>query len=197
MLASSQIRSRWFRNRSAADPIVGGIWYAIIVGIRSDDLAISVRRATIADAPALAELVNRAYAVESFFVDGHRTNVDEVARLTERATFLVLEQRAVASLAAAVCIEPSGYFGMLSVSPDCQGRGLGTRLVSIAEAMGEAMGVDAMTLQIVNLREELGRWYRSLGYREVGTAPYEHRPVKRPCHFVKMRKSLHSIAVAA
>ena len=57
------------------------------------------------------------------------------------------------------------------------------------------------TLQIVNLREELGRWYRSLGYREVGTQPYEHRPVKQPCHFVEMRKSLRPVtslgAVAA
>ena len=176
-------------------PNVGGFWYAISVS--NPELAISVRRATIADAHAVAELVNRAYAVESFFVEGDRTNAEEVARLIERTTFVVLEQRAGASLAAGVYFEPSGYFGMLSVSPDLQGHGLGRRLVGIAEAMGEAMGLGAMTLQIVNVREDLGRWYRSLGYREVGTAPYVSRPVKQPCHFVKMRKSLLSVAIAA
>lgn len=156
-----------------------------------DNLAISVRRATSRDATALAELVNRAYAVEGFFVDGVRTTPVEIAELTRSGAFLVLEQ--AGGLAAAVYVERRGshaYFGMLSVAPGLQGLGIGTRLVRIAEAMGEAMGATAMTLEIVNLREELGRWYRSLGYREVATAPYDHRPVKQPCHFVEMHKSL-------
>jgi N-acetylglutamate synthase-like GNAT family acetyltransferase len=154
-------------------------------------LAISVRRAQPSDAPALAELVNRAYAVERFFVEGERTNADEIARLV--GGFLVLENQG--SLAAAVYVESeqdSGYIGMLSVDPSLQGMGLGTRLVRIAEAMCEAMGATSVRLRIVNLREELGRWYRSLGYREVGTAPYTQRSVNQPCHFVEMRKSLGS-----
>lgn len=47
-----------------------------------------------------------------------------------------------------------------------------------------------MTLRIINLREELSRWYKSLGYREVGVAPLTHRSVKRPCHFIEMAKPL-------
>ena len=159
------------------------------------DLAISVRRATAADAPALAALVNRAYAIETFFVDGDRTNATEIASLIEKGTFIVLEY--AGGLAAAVWVEATGvkgYFGMLSVLPEMQKHGLGKRLVRIAEAMCEAAGCDEMTLQIINLREELGRWYRSLGYQEVGVTPYEHRPVKQPCHFVEMRKSLRPIA---
>ncbi|MBS1124007.1 MAG: acetyltransferase, family [Deltaproteobacteria bacterium] len=165
----------------------------------STHLAISVRRAQPADAPALAELVNRAYAVEGFFVDGERTNADEIARLVSSGAFLVLEQHEAAGpLAAAVYVEPhgdGGYIGMLSVDPGFQGMGLGTRLVRIAEAMCEAMGAKSVRLRIVNLREELGRWYRSLGYREVGTAPYDHRPVKQPCHFVEMHKPLVASAL--
>ena len=56
--------------------------------------------------------------------------------------------------------------------------------------MCEAMGATWVGLKIINLREELGRWYKSLGYHEVGTAPYTHRTVKQPCHFVEMRRSL-------
>jgi ribosomal protein S18 acetylase RimI-like enzyme len=103
-------------------------------------------------------------------------------------TFVVLEH--AAGLAAAVYVEKRGYFGMLSVLPGLQGRGLGKRMVRIAEALCEATGCEAITLRIINLREELGRWYRSLGYTEVAVAPYTHRPVKQPCHFIEMRRSL-------
>jgi N-acetylglutamate synthase-like GNAT family acetyltransferase len=154
----------------------------------------SVRRAQLADAAALAELVNRAYEVEGFFVDGLRTSAEEIARMIRAGTFLVLERAGDRpALAAAVYVETSpegGYFGMLSVSPEMQGMGLGTRLVRIAEAMCEAMGAPTVRLRIVNLREELGRWYRSLGYEEIGTTPYDHRPVKQPCHFVEMQRSI-------
>ncbi|MBX3161967.1 MAG: GNAT family N-acetyltransferase [Deltaproteobacteria bacterium] len=162
--------------------------------METTQLAISVRRARVEDAPALARLVNLAYQVEGFFVDGERTDAIEIERLVRTGGFIVLDfddRR----LAGAVYIDPmrdgdGGYFGMLSVDPSLQGMGLGTRLVRIAEAMCEAMGARSVRLRIVNLREELGRWYRSLGYREVGTAPYDHRPVKQPCHFVEMHKHL-------
>ena len=160
-------------------------------------VATSVRRATPADARALARLVNRAYEVEQFFVDGDRTDEREITELLD--AFVVLDGDG--GLAAAVHVEASrnsgGVIRMLSVSPELQGRGLGTRLVRVAEAMCEADGCTAMSLRIINLREELGRWYRSLGYRELGTAPYEHRAVKRPCHFVEMGKPLGAIAAAA
>ena len=158
------------------------------------DLAISVRTATASDAPALAALVNRAYAIESFFVEGDRTTASEIERMLDRGTFVVLEHKGghPSPLAAAVYVE-RGYFGMLSVLPELQGHGLGTRLVRIAEAMCESMGCMQVNLKIINLREELGRWYRSLGYEEVGTAPYEHRPVKQACHFVQMQKTLRPV----
>ena len=96
------------------------------------------------------------------------------------------------SLAGAVFVRVDGdrgYFGMLSVAPDLRGLGIGRRLVGVAEALCTALGCTDMDLRIVNVREELGPWYRSLGYAEVGTAPYDH-PAKRPCHFVKMSKAL-------
>ena len=154
------------------------------------DLAISVRSASASDAPALAALVNRAYAIEAYFVEGDRTNASEIERMLDRGTFVVLEHKG--GLAAAVYVE-RGYFGMLSVLPELQGHGLGTRLVRIAEAMCESMGCLEVNLRIINLREELGRWYRSLGYDEVGTTPYEHWQVKQACHFVEMRKTLRPV----
>jgi GNAT superfamily N-acetyltransferase len=155
----------------------------------------------VADASALAHLVNRAYAVEEFFVAGDRTDAAEIAQMMTTGTFLVLDRADEQGLAAAVYVTVTGaqgYFGMLAVGPGLQGQGIGKRMVRIAEALAEAAGCTRMTMKIVNLREELGRWYRSLGYREVGTTPYVvHRPVKRSCHFVEMARSLGAPAVLA
>jgi ribosomal protein S18 acetylase RimI-like enzyme len=157
-------------------------------------VAISVRRAGAADVPALTRLVNECYAVEQFFVEGDRTDEREIAELLETGNFLVLD-RGGGGLAGAVFVRidgDRGYFGMLSVAPDLRSLGIGRRLVGVAEALCSAQGCHDMDLQIVNLREELGPWYRSQGYQEVGTAPYVARSVKRPCHFVKMSKALSS-----
>ncbi len=151
-------------------------------------ISTSVRRATSADAAALAELVNAAFAIEEFFVEGDRTNAAELERMMQDGAFLVLDHET--GLAAAVYVERRGYFGMLSVQPAFQGMGLGKRLVRIAEALCEATGCATMSIRIINLREELARWYRSLGYRETGVAPYTHRALKRPAHFVEMQRTL-------
>jgi ribosomal protein S18 acetylase RimI-like enzyme len=158
--------------------------------VRTVIIAPSVRIATVADAAALAELVNAAFAIEAFFVDGDRTSAAELAEMMRAGSFLVLDQPD-GRLAAAVYVERRGYFGMLSVRPELQGHGLGKRLVRIAEAVCAAEGVTTMHLRIINLRDELARWYRSLGYRETGVTPYtQPETLKRPVHFVEMQRSL-------
>jgi ribosomal protein S18 acetylase RimI-like enzyme len=159
-------------------------------------IAVSIRRARMSDAAAITELVNRAYTVEHFFLESHRTSADEIAGLIR--SFLVLEYEG--GICAAVLFQGPGqrhdlppshaYFGMLSVLPELQGMGLGRRLVQVAEAMAEASGASSMSLLVVNLREELRRWYRSLGYREVGTTPFDHPELKQPAHFIEMTKLL-------
>ena len=159
--------------------------------------AASVRRAGPEDADGLAALINEAYEVERFFVEGARTSAAEVARLMREGQFFVLDGDH--RLAAAIFVTTDGDrggLGMLSVAPDQQRRGLGKRLVAIAEAWCAAMGCARMSLQVVNLRSELEAWYKSLGYRVVGTAPYEHRSATRACHFVRMEKPLASALAA-
>lgn len=151
----------------------------------------SVRRAARSDIDALVKVINDAYEIEKFFVEGERTDADEIAAMAKVGHFLVLD-RVGGGLAGAVYVRVDGergYFGMLSVAPDLRGHGLGKRLVGVAEALCTALGCRVIDMQIVNVREELGPWYRSLGYHETGTAPYLH-PAKLPCHFVRMSKPL-------
>ncbi len=155
-----------------------------------------VRHATDDDVPAITALINRAYRVEEFFVEGDRTTDQQVRALQRDGAFLVLDAEADVDgdLAGAVYVrmqQERGYFGLLSVAPEVQGAGVGRRLVGVAEALCQAEGCNAMDLQVVNLRTELPPWYRSLGYEEAGTAPFPNSPPpKQPCHFIRMTKEL-------
>lgn len=179
--------------------------------MRSAAIAASARRATLADAAAIADLVNQAYRAEAFFVDGNRTSAAEICELLDEGEFLVID--GPRGLAGSIFVDAYGAtatespsdavttdagrsavkqskISMVSVDPEMQRLGIGRRLVAIAEALSSALGCDAVTLDVVSAREDLLRWYRGLGYREVGAAPYLHRPTKMPCHFVLFEKSL-------
>lgn len=154
------------------------------------------RDATERDAPALVEVINRAYRVEDFFIDGDRTDVADVRARMSRpgAGFLVIDGEAPGTLAAAVYLErrgDRGYFGLLSVDPAAQRRGLGRRLVDTAEDWCRAHGCVALDLDVVNLRVELPGFYCAMGFAPVGTAPFKDvHKLKRPAEMVLMSKSL-------
>jgi GNAT superfamily N-acetyltransferase len=151
-----------------------------------------VRRATAADAPAITGLVNRAYVVERFFIDGDRTTLQEVSGMMARGLFLVGEIDGTP--VAVVYVEVRGgrgYFGLLSVEPSRQGQGLGRLLVDEAEAYCRAAGCQAMDIHVVDLRSELPPFYRRLGYNEVGSQPFpDADKAKLPCRFIVMSKPL-------
>ena len=155
--------------------------------------SLKLRTATPDDAAAIAALINQAFSVERFFIDGERTSTDEIRAMMRKGEFLVLADGA---LAAVVYIElrgERGYFGMLSVDPAQQKRGLGRKLVDIAEQRCREAGCRIMELQTVNLREELPPYYRKLGYVESGTNPFTEKAAERtklPCHFILMEKPL-------
>jgi GNAT superfamily N-acetyltransferase len=80
---------------------------------------------------------------------------------------------------------------MLSIEPSRQGRGLGRDLIDAAEARCREHGCRHVDIHIVNLREELPRFYRQLGYVESGTLPFSDADrASRPCHFIVMTKAL-------
>jgi GNAT superfamily N-acetyltransferase len=160
-------------------PIGGGGW--------------TIRVTTGADAPAVARLVNDAFKIEAFFKIGDRTSDDEVRRLMASGEFLALEDRG-GLLAACVYVKirgDRGYFGMLSVAPSMQRRGLGRRMIEDVEARCQARGCRYVDIHLVNLREELPAFYRRLGYAENGTLPFPDADrATRDCHFIVMTKEL-------
>jgi GNAT superfamily N-acetyltransferase len=151
----------------------------------------TLRPATAADAPSLVALINRAYEIEKFFVEGDRVSPAQVAELLSRGVFLIGEEVGVP--AACVYVEITGdrgYFGLLSVDPTRQKHGWGRAMVEAAEHHARAAGCVAMDLSVVNLRTELPPFYHRLGYAETGTAPFTDQRASQPCHFIVMSKAL-------
>jgi len=154
------------------------------------------RLASDYDAPALVRVINLAYRVEDFFVDGDRTNEGDVrCRMAKpNAAFLVIDGAGTGELAAAVYVEirdGRGYFGMLSVDPSHQQRGLGRTLITAVEDRCRDAGCKFLDIDVVNLREELPAFYRRLGFTPVGEAAFtDPAKLRRPAHLVVMTKPL-------
>ena len=151
------------------------------------------RDATEGDVDAIVELVNLAYRVEDFFINGNRTYDGEVRMHLGEGTFVLAEapgEGFVGSIFTRI-EDAGGYFGMLSVHPERQHHGIGRALISEAERRAVAAGRTSMRLVVVNLRDDLIPWYRRLGYVERGTSPFaEPDKLKRPAVFVEMVRPL-------
>ncbi len=153
----------------------------------------NLRPAHPGDLPAIKDVIDLAYRVEDFFIDGNRTDGEDLAALLRQHTFLLAEspERELLGSVFVRVTPPRGYFGMLSVHPVAQGSGLGRFLVRAAERYCRDRGCTDMDLSVVNLRSELRPWYARLGYAECGTEPFvETGKLKQPAHFVLMTRRI-------
>lgn len=157
------------------------------------DNPLNFRVASQSDAEALVRLINAAFRVELPFIEGDRIDSEGVRSYMAKGRFLVAED--TAGLAGCVYLElraDRGYLGLLGVDPTRQGTGLGRKLMNAAERHFRDAGCRAIDLRIVSARTPLPAFYRHLGYLETGTAPFAPDvPVKIPCHYILMSKSIH------
>ncbi len=155
-----------------------------------------VRVAGTSDVPEIVRVINAAYRVEDFFVNGNRTSDVDVQRrmAAPGVSFLVVDAEAPGKLAAAVAVDVHdgrGHFAMLSVDPAQQGRGLGRVLIDEIESFCRSAGCTDLEIEVVNLREELPPFYRRFGFAETGTLPFTPvEKLSRDAHLVRMSKAL-------
>jgi ribosomal protein S18 acetylase RimI-like enzyme len=153
-----------------------------------------MREAAAADRPRLVALVNSAFSIENF-LEGTRTDDEDVANQMKKGAFLFAEDGA-GRLLASVYMErrgARGYLGMLAVDPAYQGRGLAHRMVEAAEERFRQQGCKGTDIIVLTLRSELLPIYRRFGYVETGTEAFHSPRPLRPgikCRCIVMSKQL-------
>jgi ribosomal protein S18 acetylase RimI-like enzyme len=88
------------------------------------------------------------------------------------------------------------YLGMLTVSPEMQGLGIGKRLLKAAEDYALEQNCQAIDMTVITIRTELINWYERHGYRKTGeTKPFPSDPrygiAKQLLEFYVMTKRLY------
>jgi GNAT superfamily N-acetyltransferase len=150
------------------------------------------RTAAESDAEAIMVLINRAFVVEKPFFTTERIDLAETLEHFKKGTFILAEDgRSMAGCNYVELRGKLGYFGLLSIDPGYQGRGLGRKLVEQAEDVCRRGGCSLMQIRVLNHRTELPPFYEKLGYHVAGTEQVEQAPsALMPYHFIIMEKAL-------
>lgn len=168
---------------------------------------VSISTVTEPDIPAVNRLVNGAYrgdgsrkgwTTEADLLDGIRTSEESLRAMLQNPAALLLKYEEAGQLRGCVYLETKGqnlYLGMLTVSPDAQGSGIGKQLLLAAEQLAHDRNCRAITMTVITARHELMAWYERRGYRSTGEIqlfPDDPRfgIPKRPLNFVVMEKVL-------
>jgi len=145
------------------------------------DGPLQFRTAGIADVPAIVALVESAYrgdasragwTTEADFLEGRRTGPDDIEAILarDRSRILLAERDGELLACAHVAVEDgAGYFGMFSVDPLRQGRGIGNLVLAEAERIAcEEWSCPMMKMTVIDIREDLIPFYERRGYRRTG-----------------------------
>jgi len=145
-----------------------------------------------ADMDALVALINVAFRPEQIAIQGDRINAAKLQPFFTTGKFLMLEDgEGLAGCVYAEVRGERGYIGLLSLRPKLKGLGLGRRLMTLAEKQLAEAGCTVADLRTISARSDLVPMYKHLGYEETGTTPMPPEiPLKIPCHFINMSKSL-------
>ena len=152
--------------------------------------------ATAANAQEIMALINAAFTIERTIFSKERVDLAGVLEHFQKGSFILARRIDGADHEPVGCVyieskNELGYFGLLSVAPSEQGRGLGAKLIAGAEDLCRKAGARSMYIRTINLRTELPRYYRKLGYAIVREEFPEQVPwAIRPYHYVIMEKEL-------
>lgn len=168
-----------------------------------------ITAATEQDITALDTLVNSAYrgdssrkgwTTEADLLGGLRTNPDSLREMISEPGARVLKYTGDDGQPEG-CVylkqkENKLYLGMLTVSPECQDKGIGKKLMAAAEQHARALACIAITMTVISVRHELIAWYERKGFKQTGaTEPFPTDPAfgspKQSLHFIVMEKPLH------
>lgn len=167
-----------------------------------------IDKVTLADVAELNVLINSAYrgdsskkgwTTEADLLGGIRTDEESLAELINKENATILKYTEDSKIIGSVYLEKQDdkiYLGMLTVSPELQGGGVGKKLMQAAEDFAKASGIAKIAMTVISVRKELIEYYERRGYKKTGeTKPF---PMDDPkfglpkqfLEFIAMEKSI-------
>lgn len=138
------------------------------------DTAPSVRAATANEVPRLASFfANALRVIDSPWREDRVADLTSVTELARHGQFVVLDSTCGRDVLGAFHMKyEQGHMrvAMLAVAPTSHRRGLGRRLLDIAESFASALGCDSVVVDLQGQSQELRRWYGRMGYADHGMA---------------------------
>jgi GNAT superfamily N-acetyltransferase len=149
------------------------------------------KTATVSDAQQITNLVNSAYrgneakqgwTTEADILDGQRTDIESINQIIlEPLNFIELafEHDELLGLVHLQHEDKATlYFGMLTVSPTAQARGLGKKLIEHIEAHALKNHLTRLRITVIHLRTELIAYYERRGFVASGNSiPFPTDPL--------------------
>ena len=142
-------------------------------------------KATIFDIPALNILINSAYrgetskkgwTTEEHLLGGIRTDEANLTELLLKENATILKYTEKNQIIGSVYLEKQDkklYLGMLTVSPELQGAGVGKKLIQEAESFARNAKLNTISMTVISVRKELIAFYERRGYKNTGeTKPF-------------------------
>jgi N-acetylglutamate synthase-like GNAT family acetyltransferase len=169
---------------------------------------VEVSLADEASAPAVARVINEAYAISEgeFWRAGvERASPAEVAELVRRGQMLAarIDGQVVGCASVQAVDDSTSEIHFVSATPDSWGSGVGRALMSHAERLARTRGTKTLQLKLLvpsegtnRLKEQLRDWYTRLGFSVVDSLAVAQvsrdavAEMAMPCEFLVFRKPL-------
>lgn len=136
------------------------------------DAAPSVRAANANEVVRLSSFFSSTLSeVGDEWREDRTANVEDVSALAKQGKFVVLDSTCGSEFLGAfhmICENGQMRVQMLAVSPTSHRRGIGRRLLDIAESFASALGCAQVVVDLRGTSQELRRWYQRLGYVDYG-----------------------------
>ena len=147
---------------------------------QTNSIAVSIRRLTVDDAEAAAELSSQLGYPSS--ADDLRKRIEELSHTTDRVAFAaVVDGQMVGWIDAAMERHlqhaASAVIGGLVVREEMRGQGVGRRLCVEVEEWARSKSVPLVRVRSQIKREDAHRFYLRDGYRQVKTSLVFEKPV--------------------
>lgn len=167
---------------------------------------IKISKASLSDVSQICALVNGAYRGETSR-KGWTTEADLLGGIrVDEATLLQYFQEHESTILKCTdaeqqiigCVylkkeQEHLYLGMLTVSPELQGKGVGKMLLLASEEKAKELDCKSVVMTVITRRHELIDWYKRHGYYETGQKqPFpvgeKFGKPRMPLEFLTMKK---------